>query len=441
MSDTIADYERSGPEQSGISPAMTAYALGVLALVSFFNYADRMILSVIAEPLKREVGLSDADIGLLSGLIFALVYAAAGIPIARLADRTMRIRILALCIATWGVATAMMGFAASFLSLAASRMGVAIGEAGCLPISHSVIGNYMSTQRRALGISVFQAGGVAGLSVGLIIAADLTGQYGWRTTLLAFGLCSLPLAVIILFTLPEPPSRGVRSEVGEPWHTTFVALIKRAPYRRILAANTLGAFASTSLLLWIIPFFMRSHNLSVSVAGTWIGAATAVGGVLGILFGGWISVPLIRKDARWEMWLPMITAFLSAPLNVLVLLSTNVSTALLMQVFAALAGGGATGVALSSIQSFCEPHRRATGVAIMIFMIAVFGNGLGPVISGAISDFITPRFGENALRWALITPCAAFLAAAAMYFLAARSVSGSGAGLSKCQDSPDPLDV
>jgi len=162
-------------ENSGVGPAMTAYALGVLALVSFFNYADRMILSVIAEPLKRELGLSDANVGLLSGLIFALVYAVAGIPIARLADRTVRVRILGLCVMVWSVATALMGLAGSFLVLAIARMGVAVGEAGCIPISHSVIGDYMSPRRRALGISIFQAGGIAGLSVGLIIAAYLTG--------------------------------------------------------------------------------------------------------------------------------------------------------------------------------------------------------------------------------------------------------------------------
>ena len=435
MSDTIANREQSRPEQSGISPAMTAYMLGILALVSFFNYADRMILSVIAEPLKHELGLSDANLGLLSGLIFALVYAATGIPIARLADRTVRVRILGLCVATWSVATAMMGFAGSFLSLSVARMGVAIGEAGCIPISHSLIGHHMSPRRRALGISVFQAGGIAGLSAGLMIAAYLTGHFGWRTTLLVFGLCGLPLAILVFFTLPEPAPRGVQSETGEPWHTVFMALMKRAPFRHIVAANTLGAFASYSLKLWMIPYFMRSHHLSVAEAGVWMGAASAAGGIFGVLLGGGLSVRLIQKDARWEMWLPMITSIAAAPLYGLVLLSPNVPTALSMQVFASLAAGGASGVALSSIQSFCEPHRRAMGIAIMVFAIAIIGNGLGPFISGAISDIITPRFGEDALRWALLVPCSAFLAAAVMYFLAARSASSPGAGLSTPNDS------
>ncbi|MGV7119148.1 spinster family MFS transporter [Sphingopyxis sp. 550A] len=429
MSDIADQREQASPEQFGISPKMTGYALGVLALVSFFNYADRMVLSVIAEPLKRELGLSDANVGLLSGLIFALVYAAAGIPIARLADRTVRVRILGLCVAIWSVATAMMGFAGSFLSLAVARMGVAIGEAGCIPISHSVIGDYMSPRRRALGISLFQAGGIAGLSIGLIIAAYLTGQFGWRMTLLAFGLCGLPLALLILLTLPEPAPREARSEAGEPWHTAFVALMKRAPYRHIVAANTFGAFASYSLKLWMIPYFIRSHHLSVAEAGAWMGAASAAGGIFGVLLGGGLSVRLIQKDARWEMRLPMITSIASAPLYGLVLLSPDVPTALSMQVFASMAAGGASGVALSSIQSFCEPHRRAMGIAIMVFAIAIFGNGLGPFISGAISDIITPRFGEDALRWALLVPCAAFLAAAVMFFLAARSVSGPGSSI------------
>lgn len=414
-------------ENSGVGPAMTAYALGVLALVSFFNYADRMILSVIAEPLKRELGLSDANVGLLSGLIFALVYAVAGIPIARLADRTVRVRILGLCVMVWSVATALTGLAGSFLVLAIARMGVAVGEAGCIPISHSVIGDYMSPRRRALGISIFQAGGIAGLSVGLIIAAYLTGHFGWRTTLMAFGLCGLPLALLILFTLPEPAPRGARSEAGEPWYTAFVALMKRPPYRLIVAANTFGAFASYSLKLWMIPYFIRSHHLSVAEAGAWMGAASAAGGIFGVLVGGSLSVRLIQRDTRWEMWLPMITSIASAPLYGLVLLSPDVPTALSMQVFASMAAGGASGVALSAIQSFCEPHRRAMGIAIMVFAIAILGNGLGPYISGAISDIITPRFGDDALRWALLVPCAAFLAAAGLYLLAARSVSGSAA--------------
>lgn len=396
------------------------WAIGVLSAVSFLNYMDRMVLAVLLEPIKAELGLSDGQLGLLSGLAFAVFYATLGIPLARLADRTSRVRLLALCVTVWSGMTAATGAAGSFLGLFLARVGVGVGEAGCVPAAHSLIGDYMPGPRRALGISIFQAGGLAGLSGGLILTGLLADQLGWRMALYIVGLGGIPLALVILLTLREPARTGVAAAAVEPARVAVKALLARPALRHLVLALSIGAFATYGLTQWLPAFFIRVHGLSLTQIGLWSGTASGIGGVLGVMLGGWLGTRLIPRDPRWELWLPAIAYGGSAPLYAAVFLAPSPAVAIVIKLVATFLAASGGGVALSAIQSFAEPHRRATAVSLTLFLSSLLGLGLGPWLVGVASDLMAPTFGRESLRYALLISTAALLWAGLHFMLAAR---------------------
>lgn len=400
------------------------YALGVLTLVSFFNYMDRMVLAVLLEPIKTDLHLSDGQLGLLSGLAFAVLYAIFGIPLARFADRGPRVKLLAACLLVWTAMTAATGLARSFPQLFLARMGVGVGEAGCVPAAHSLIGDYFPPQKRAMGISFFQAGGLAGLSAGLLITGLLADHFGWRIALMIVGLAGLPLSLLILTTFKEPVRRGnLNDEAAEPALLAIKALLGRPALRHLTLALSIGAFGTYGITQWLPTFFIRSYGMSLTQIGVWSGAATGIGGVLGVLCGGLGATRLVPKDPRWELWLPAIAYGGSAPLYAMVFLSPSPVWAMLIKVFATFLAASGGGVALSAIQSFAEPHRRATAIAMVLFLSSLLGLGLGPLMVGLASDALAPQFGKESLRYALLLSTSALIWAGLHFYFSSRRAS------------------
>ncbi|WP_337185562.1 MFS transporter [Phenylobacterium sp.] len=420
MADSAPTITDSAPGAASVSLG-TWYAIGILTAVSFFNYMDRMVLAVLLEPIKAELGLTDSQLGLLSGLAFAAFYATLGIPLARLADRASRVRLLAACLALWSVMTALTGMARSFGHLFLARVGVGIGEAGCVPAAHSLIGDYLPPEQRAFGISIFQAGGLAGLSAGLVITGFLADELGWRAALWIVGLAGVPLALLIFLTLKEPPRRGhVAETAGEPAHVAIGALLRRPALRHLVLALSVGAFGTYGLTQWLPAFFMRIHGLSLTQIGLWSGTASGVGGIMGVMLGGWLAMRLIPRDPRWELWLPAIAYGGSAPLYAAVFLAPSPWLAIGIKVFATFLAASGGGVALSAIQSFAEPHRRATAISLTLFLSSLLGLGLGPWLVGAASDALAPTLGRESLRYALLLSTVALVWAGLHFLLSSR---------------------
>lgn len=395
--------------------------LAILALVSFFNYMDRMLLAVIAEPLKLEMQLSDAQIGLLSGFAFSALFAIAGIPIARLADRSNRVRLLSLSIAIWSAATALTGFARSFPQLFAARMAVGLGEAGCLPASHSLIGDYLPASRRGWGVSIFQGGGILGLSAGLMLSSYLAQTWGWRTALTAIGFAGLPVALLTWFVLRNP-ARQTGTARPESALSAIGALLRRKGYVYLVCANAIAGFGTYGMSQWGVVYFMRTYGLTLAETGFWMGTAQAIGGVTGVFLGGAGSILLMKRDRRWELWLPAAGYAAAAVLLAAMLLSPDAIMAIALQIMAVGALGVGSGVALSALQGFAEPERRATAIAVALFSISLFGLGLGPLTIGLVSDALEPILGISSLRAALsiavlaLPISTAFFLAASRYF-------------------------
>lgn len=412
-------------------PAASAYyGLALLSLVSLLNYLDRMVIAVLVEPIKRDLHLTDTQVGLVAGFALALLYALAGLPIARIADRRSRVTLVSVCLVVWSAMTALTGMARNFVELFLARMAVGVGEAGCVPASHSLLGDLFPPHRRAFAIGVFQAGGLIGMSFGLAAAGWVAEVYGWRAALMTAGLAGVPLALLMFFTMPEPARTGAATsqEKGETAYQTVAALMQRPGLVHLIVGISISAFATYGMAQWISAFFVRSHDLGLAEVGLYGGLAGGGGGILGAILGGLAMTRLRPRDVRWELWLPVLTSALCAPLFAGTFLVPGVTGAFAFQFVATLVASAGGAVSLSAIQSFAEPHRRATAIAIMLMLSSLIGLGIGPTAVGVISDFLAPTSGDDSLRHALAITTMFLPWAAVHFWLASRSAVAGANG-------------
>ncbi|SFG29519.1 Predicted arabinose efflux permease, MFS family [Novosphingobium sp. CF614] len=436
MSGTIlAQGERPLPGEAGFEtdgvavpndsrpgiPMANWYVLAVLFLVNMFCYVDRMALSMLQEQVKAELHVTDQQLGILLGLAFVLFYSALGIPLARLADRASRPRMLAACLVAWSVMTAVCGLARSYAQLFVARMGVGVGEAGCVPPAHSLIGELFPREKRALAIGIFQCGATVGVSAGLLVAGWLGEHFGWRATFQIIGMAGLPLALILVLTVRDPRARQPGAERQESTRQALVALLGRRAFVHLLLAYSLGSICSMGIMQWLPSFLIRSFGLGLVEVGALSGLASLLSSVSGLLTGGLLVTWLMKRDPRWELWLPAITMAVATPMFVLMALSPTAGLAIVMKMLATYMAAIASGVALAAIQSFAEPHRRATAVALVFFMSSALGQGLGPFLIGTASDMLMPAVGRESLRYALLASCLMLIWAIVHYLLAART--------------------
>lgn len=402
------------------------YVLGVLSLISAFNYMDRNIIRVLMEPIKSELKISDTEMGLLVGFSFALVYAAFGIPIARLADRHSRIRILSIAIMAWSFLTAVSGVARTYLQLVLLRGGVALGEAGCVPAAHSLIVDHFEAKRRAWAFSVFQGVGILGAVAGTALGGLLVETYGWRWTFAILGAPGVLVGLLAFFTIREPVRSHQAAAVSAPkvdggLMSAIAGLLRQRTYRNIVAAIALENFVSLGIGAWTIPFFIRVHGLSLAEVSLWLGVSSGLGGVVGTLIGGAAGAHLVGRDRRWEVWLPAAAATLAIPFYLITFLTPLATLALGAAFVSSFIGQLGNGTGLASVQSVAGPERRALAVALLMFANAMIGLGLGPLVVGMLSDWLAPSVGQLSLRYAFLAVLAVSVWSIAHFMVAARS--------------------
>lgn len=395
---------------SGEDPSVryVAYVVGLLTVVNLVNYMDRMALAVLLPDIKADLALSDGQLGLLIGLAFALFYAIGGIPIARWADRGIRRDIIAVAIAVWSVMTALSGAAQNFWHLFLARVGVGAGEAGNVPTAQSMLCDYVPFKRRSGVLAFHNFGLFAGTTVGMALAGWLSEVIGWRWTLVALGAPGLILAVIIKLTLREP-TRG-RFDVADgdrgrkSMRDTLAALWQCKTYRLLLLVNVVMGFTQAGLGQWWPSFYARTFALNAASVGVYLGTAIGVGSGLGILLGGWAGSHVARRDIRLPIWIGTTGYLLALPAA---LASLWVSSPLASLIWASLTNfcwSAATGPVLAATYSVIPSRMRAMAGALMIFFMSAVGFALGPWCVGALSDLLTPSFGTEALRYALLAP-------------------------------------
>jgi MFS family permease len=405
MTDIAADT--APPEQSQTegygSSGYRAYVLFALLIVYTFNFIDRTLISVLGDSIRIEFGLSDMQIGLLSGLAFALLYTVLGIPFAMLAERKSRTWIISLAMAAWSGMTVACGMAQNTLQFALARVGVGIGEAGCSPPSHSLISDYFPPEKRASALGIFALGIPIGSMLAALGGAWIATQDGlnWRDAFIWMGLPGIIGAVIFKLTVKEPP-RGYSDPGGaaaaaarkmpSPFKV-FPLLAKNASFWHVALGGAMASFAGYGIGQFVAPFWVRAHGLPL-----WE-AALIFGGVLGIAAGigtfgcGIVADKLRAKHPRSDSWLPALGLTLAVPLmlfgyNTLSFSSGTTAIWLAIPVLAVAAILRYTYLApmFSVTQKLVEPRMRATAAALLLFVINLIGYGFGPPAIGFISD-------------------------------------------------------
>ena len=382
-------------------------ALWMLFLVGTINFVDRQLLSVLVEPIRSEMQFSDTQFGLLTGLAFALFYAGMGIPVAMIADRWNRVRLIGVCCIIWSGFTAACGITSNFWQLALTRFGVGAGEAGGTAPSLSIIADYYPRERRALVIGLFTCNGPFGVFVGAAFGGWAASTVGWRTAFLIMGIVGIIVALLLMLLVREP-ARG-QMDTNQPaddvlpFSQSLAMFIRRPSLRIVMIASGLAAFVSYGMLNWIPAFLMRTQGMPLSAIATWFAPAAGITFAIGIWGGGALVSRGAKKSARAYGMIPALATLIMIPTFAAALLvdSWQLSLALMLVPMAACTAYVAPALAL--VQNLTPPRSRATASALLMLMFNMVGLGLGPLFIGIISDALKPEYADESLRWALLT--------------------------------------
>ena len=351
---------------------------------------DRSVLLVLLEPIRRSFALNDSQLGLLTGLGYAVPFALAGIPLGALADRLRRTRYLAALLALWSGLTALGGLAPGFLWLVLARACVGASEAGAPPTMLSLLGDLFSDKTRPAALSIYYTAPFVGLMTGATLAGQISQAYGWRTALFAIGLPGLLLALAVLAMREPPrgtfaspaatakPPMSIRAALRLTWQTPSL--------RRLMAALVLGGFVTLALSTWTPALLQRAYGLSQKQSGMLTALALGLTGILGSLFGGAIAARLGRGDAVRLKRLCALAIFLSVPLAVVAPLMPTPSLAMLCLGIWAFIGSAYLGPGWGVFIAQAPLPARGTIMALAIVLTNLLGAGLGPQSVGLLSD-------------------------------------------------------
>lgn len=408
------------------SSAYARYVLGLLFVVNVFNFIDRQILAILLEPIKKDLGVSDSAMGFLTGVAFALFYTAAGIPIARLADRGSRRTVITVGLAIWSAMTAASGLARTFAQLAAARIGVGVGEAACTPPAHSMLADYFPPERRSTALAVYGMGVHVGILFGFVIGGVVNELYGWRNALYVVGLPGLLLATLVALTVREP-IRGAADGLAPPaapvpFREAAQEVRGLASLRHMAIGAGLHSFAGYALAAWGPAFMVRVHHMGTREVGATLGLITGFAGAAGAITGGLLADRLGRRDPRWTLWVPAIAATIEVPLLIAFLLVPSRTLALAFAFPGVMAGAMWLGPVFAGSQNLVRPALRAFTSSLMVFVINLIGLGLGPQAVGLLNDGLGPRFGAEAIRYSLCAVALANVWAAGHWVWAARTL-------------------
>ncbi len=380
------------------------YMLGLLTFVGAFNYVDRTVISLLLELIKQDLQLSDSQLGLLTGFAFSLFYGVAGIPIARWADRGNRNIIVTVTTGLWSAMVVLCGLAGNYTQLLLARVGVAVGEAGCLPTAQSLIADYFNRAERPHAMAIYWLCSPIAVIIGYLGAGWLAELMGWRMTFVILGIPGILLALLAKLTLREPRLKQTRPlDIEHPsFKVVLATLWQQNTFRYITIGFCVSYFFSAGTGIWLPTFFIRSHGMTIGELATWLTLAVGVGGLIGTYLGGFLAS---RYAAGKEGLQLKVVGFLNAfvgLLFIMVYLSSNKYIALALYTAAMIFLHMCSAPAFAVIQSVIDERMRSTALAIKFLLANLIGLGLGPLATGVLSDFLAPRFGNDSLRYSLI---------------------------------------
>ena len=371
-----------------------AYALSVLFAINAMNFFDRQIGGALAEPIRKEWGLSDSALGAL-GTAFTLLYALVGIPLGRLSDRTARKRILAWAVLFWSALTSLSAATRSYWQMFGTRLGVGVGEAACAPAATSLIGDLYPPARRARALSVFMLGLPIGIALSYLVSSFVAHAWGWRAAFFVAGIPGVLCAIAAAF-IEEPPrgmadrqTGGAGGREGSPWRV----LLSIPTLWWLIVSGALHNFNMYALGSFLAPLLMRYHGATLRQAGLIAMASYGLAGIPGLLIGGALADRLSLRRKNGRLLVGAVSILLSVPLLLLALSRPAHDTF----GFVLFAAGGCMAMYVyyssvyATLHDVVAPSLRGTAMALYFFAMYVLGASFGPIATGMASDSFTRR--------------------------------------------------
>jgi predicted MFS family arabinose efflux permease len=398
----MAGLETTAGTGTAMSSRYPNYVLGVLFIVTMLNFLDRQIISILAEPVKRDLGLSDTQIGLMTGLSFAIFYTTLAIPVAALADKWNRSRIIAIAIAIWSAMTVACGLATNFIQLFLARVGVGIGEAGSAPASHSLIADLFPPERRAGALGILGMSVPIGAFIAYAGGGWIAENFSWRVAFLMAGLPGIIIAVVIWFTVPDPRGNVSLAAAFKPdpsktkLKDALIELSSKPAYWHLVAAGVLVQFVSYGLASFYGGLFVRVHEIGYGQLGWKLGVMVGLSGG----FGAWLGGRAGDYFGKLRPTLPLLVAALvmvvSAPGMIWAIYGPSANIAVMLLAIPTFAATFYYGPNFAALQKLASDETRAMAVAIYLLIAGIIGLGVGPVFVGILSDTFANELGEAA---------------------------------------------
>jgi len=409
----------SQTDQSAGAGRSPRVLLSLLLLAYIFNFLDRQILGILAEPIKADLHLTDTEFGAVGGLAFAILYSVLGLPLAYLADRASRSAVIAASVAVWSAFTALCGTATGYLQLFLYRLGVGVGEAGGVAPSYALIADYFPPERRARALAIYSLGIPLGLAGGSLIGAYLAHWVGWRSAFLVMGIAGVILAPILRYYVRDLPKAKPVADAA-PISEVFPLLARKPSFWLLAFASSSSSLIGYALALWTPAVMMRSFGLELVPTGQFLSSLLLIGGTAGVFAGGWLADKLGASDKAWYARLPALAWVVSALAWAAGLMAPNLWVAWPLLLIGNAVNILWLGPVITAVQHLAPSRMRSTASGSFLLINNLIGLGIGPLLIGRVSDSLKSSYGVDALRAAAVGGTIFYLLAAILMFLAAK---------------------
>ncbi len=407
------------------SAARPAYALTVLTIAYVLSQMDRNIINILLDPIKNDLHLTDTQLGLLTGLAFVTFYSTLGLPIARLADRTSRSRVLSAGLFLWSLATFLSGFSQTFTQLGLARMAVGVGEANS-GASVSMIAEHFREKSRSRAMSVYTSAIFLGPFAAYTIGGWVNQLYGWRVAFMVAGVPGILLAILVFLTLLDPPLGSSESQLVDtrlpPLKETIGFLFSQKTYVTIFFNGALVLFGLHGMQIWAPSLLRRVHHLSSGEIGSYAGTMQGVLGIAGSLAAGWLVANLSRRSPRWHLLVPAVSLVMASLAMAGFALADSTLSCLIAYGVTVTFLASAVPTVLAVIQNVVRVRMRSLATSAAFFTANLFGLGLGSVLIGFTNDALQSRFGDFGIRYSLLIPATCLCVAGIIYAVMSRHV-------------------
>lgn len=418
-----------GQEAASAPGAGARITLAMLCFVYVLNFLDRQLVSILAKPIQDSFQITDGQLGLLTGFYFALFYCLIAIPIGWLADRTSRVKVLAIGCALWSAATAACGLAGSYAQLAVARMMVGVGEAGGVPPSYAIISDTFPRERRTTAMAIFNLGPPLGSALGVAFGASLAAAFNWRIPFYIIGAIGVVAALAVYLIVREPnrgPQDSPPATSDEATAAGFLATIAQFFGNPLLLTASLasgaGNFITYGLLNFTVLFLMREKGMALGDVAIWYALVVGMGMGAGIYASGRLVDRFAVRSKAAYATIPALSLLLALPFFLGFAWAPGWQLALLFLCVPMFLNSFFLSATVTFVQGEVPPERRVISGALLLLVMNLIGLGLGPTYVGMASDFFRPAYGAHALQMAYFALAPMYLIAATLFLLLARLI-------------------